>query len=114
MKIALDVMGGDHAPISNIKGAFSYLYNENDPSIKIILVGDGKKIEKILSSKDKYKELIDKGSIEIIHTTQIVEMDEKPSRIFKTKPDSSLVKCINLIKPFVVRLSQLKFIIIVL
>ncbi len=93
MKIALDVMGGDHAPFSNIEGAFSYLEEKNDSSVKLLLVGDAPQIEDVVSSYTQHK-----NSIEIIHTTQVVEMDEKPSRIFRTKPDSSLVKCIDLIK----------------
>ena len=34
----------------------------------------------------------------MVHTTQVVDMNERPSRIFKNKPDSSLVKVIELVK----------------
>ena len=93
MRIALDVMGGDHAPFSNIEGALLYLNDYKNPQTQIILVGNKSIIEKTIS---KNKNLL--HQIEIIHTTEIVEMDEKPSRIFRTKPNSSLVKCIELLK----------------
>ena len=40
MRIALDVMGGDNAPFSNINGALSYLEESNDLTTDILLVGD--------------------------------------------------------------------------
>ena len=39
IKIALDIMGGDNAPHSNIDGAIDFL-NENNSSVKLYLVGD--------------------------------------------------------------------------
>lgn len=93
MKIALDVMGGDLAPFSNIEGAFTYIEETKDTATQLLLVGDKSIIEKAILKYPQYSHLI-----EIIHTTEVVDMDEKPSRIFKTKPDSSLVRCINLIK----------------
>ena len=93
MKIALDIMGGDHAPLSNIKGAFSYLEEYSNDGVEIILVGDKQEINKIIS---EYSYNI--GKFSIIHTTQVVNMKDKPTRVIRTKPDSSLVKCIELIK----------------
>ena len=45
MKIALDALGGDNAPISNIEGAFSYLDHFGQSAADLILVGDKNKIE---------------------------------------------------------------------
>jgi len=93
MRIALDVMGGDNAPFSNINGALSYLEESNDLTTDILLVGD----EAIIKNEiDRFP--IKFPNIKIINTTEIVEMDEKPSRIFRTKPNSSLVKSVDLIK----------------
>ena len=93
MKIALDVMGGDLAPFSNIEGAFSYIEETKDTATQLLLVGDRPIIEKAILKYPQYSNII-----EIIHTTEVVDMDEKPSRIFRNKPDSSLVRCIELIK----------------
>lgn len=93
MKIALDVMGGDNAPLSNIEGAFAYLEDTANPNAEIILVGDETEIE---NSFEKFSDF--SRRISVVHTSQVVEMNERPSRIFKNKPDSSLVKVIELVK----------------
>ena len=97
IKIALDVMGGDNAPQSNINGAIDFL-KENQGAVKIYMVGDE---SKILSGIKDNKNLL-KNSIEIIHTTQTVDSDDKPSKIIKNKPDSSMNKAICLLKDNIV------------
>ncbi len=92
MKIALDALGGDNAPLSNIKGAFEYLEDKSSPVAEIILLGDKELIKSSILSLGK-----NPLDVKIIHTTQQVEMNEKASRIFKDKPDSSLVKTIQLV-----------------
>lgn len=92
MKIALDVFGGDFAPTSNIEGAMSYL-DGNDDAANLILIGDQNMITSALQSFT-----YNKSKVEILHTTQVVDMNEKPSRIFRVKADSSLVKSIYLVK----------------
>ena len=93
MKIALDVFGGDNAPLSNIKGASAYLENCNDSHAELILVGDE---EQIISSLNLLS--LDSSKVTIVHTTEVVDMNERSSRIFREKPDSSLVKSVQLIK----------------
>ncbi len=93
MNIALDVLGGDLAPMMNIDGAISYLNEYGDSAAGLILVGD----EKII--RDKLRSYTYNNSkLQILHTTEVVDMHEKPSRIYKEKPDSSLVKSIQLVK----------------
>ena len=93
MKIALDVFGGDNAPLSNIKGAFAYLEDCKDSHAELILVGDE---EQIISSLNLLS--LDSSKVTIVHTTEVVDMNERSSRIFREKPDSSLVKSVQLIK----------------
>ncbi len=93
MKIALDVFGGDNAPESNIKGVFSYLDHYGDSAEEIILLGDRAQIETTIKSLSR-----DISDVSIIHTNEVVGMDERASRIFREKPDSSLVKSIQLVK----------------
>ena len=93
MKIALDVLGGDNAPISCIEGAVNYLNSKEEPVADIMLVGNEVEIKSALKSYT-----YDKSKIHILHTTEVVDMHEKPSRIFRKKPDSSLVKSIELVK----------------
>ena len=93
MKIALDVLGGDNAPFSNIEGAFAYLDECDQSAVDLILVGDKKQIESIIQKLSR-----DISEVIIVHTTEVVEMNERPSRIFREKPDSSVVRSIHLVK----------------
>ncbi len=93
MKIALDVFGGDNAPLSTIEGAFSYLEHQGDSAAELILLGDQAQIESKIQ-----KLACDKSDITILHTTQAIGMNERSSRIFKEKPDSSLVQSIQLVR----------------
>ena len=97
IKIALDIMGGDNAPQSNINGAIDFL-KKNQGSVKIYMIGNEKYI---LPELEKNKN-ISNDTFEIVHTSQIVDSDDKPSKIIKTKPDSSMNKAICLLKDNVV------------
>jgi len=98
MKIALDVMGGDYAPDSTIDGAlnFSQSLNDLDNVHTIYLVGDENIIEKALDRKKVSKHLLQ--IFKIKHAHQTIAMDDRPSRVIKSKPDSSMFKSIQLLK----------------
>ena len=83
-------MGGDLAPWSPVKGTLQFL-QDHTSGMEIILVGD----QTIL--KDEIGYSVPKG-IRIHHTTQVVTMHEQGSKAIKTKPDSSIVQGINLVK----------------
>jgi glycerol-3-phosphate acyltransferase PlsX len=83
MKIGFDAMGGDHAPVENVKGAVESL---EMISGDIVLYGDESMIRNELS---KYKH--DSARIEIVHTTEVIENDDKPVKAIKSKSDSSMV-----------------------
>ena len=97
IKIALDMMGGDNAPSSNIGGVVEFL-SESSNSAKIYLVGKSDLISKELESHPN----IASKNFEIVNTSQIVLPDDRPSRILKEKPDSSMVKSINLLNDNIV------------
>lgn len=90
MKIAIDAMGGDNAPLEIIKGSIEAL--EKFP-IQIMLVGQSDKIKYELT---KYK--FDKSRVEIIQATEIIGNDEVPTVAIKQKKDSSIVVGLNLVK----------------
>ena len=90
MKIAIDVMNGDNSPSSNVNGAIRYLIK--NPNDKIFLVGKKSTLnqaKKILTSKKI-------SNYEFIYAEQEVSDDDSMTRLFKQKPDSSLIKCIHL------------------
>ncbi|MGK0289969.1 MAG: glycerol-3-phosphate acyltransferase PlsX [bacterium] len=91
MTIALDVMGGDFAPQHPIQGAISAL---KELSLKkIVLVGDEAEIKKELN---RYE--FDASKIEIVHATQVVEMNESVVDALRIKKDSSMRVAYNLHK----------------
>ena len=93
MKIAIDVMGGDNFPATNIDGVFNYIQNNKSNHIHFVLVGNEILIKKYLINKK-----LASDDITIIDAPDIIKNDDKPSRVFKTKPNSSIVKSINLLK----------------
>ena len=91
MKIALDAMGGDFAPIETVKGAVKAL--EELKEITVILVGKKEKIEQELK-----KYTYDKNRIEIVHAEEVIKMTDDPITAIKLKKDSSMIKALNLVK----------------
>lgn len=92
IQIALDIMGGDNAPYSNIDGAIQFLNDYKD--VKLYLVGDKSVIESEFVKKTNFTP----NNYEIISTSEIVLPDDKPSKIIKNKPNSSMNKAICLLK----------------
>lgn len=89
MKIALDVMGGDHAPQEIIKGALEAV--EAFPYLeKVFLVGQEAKIKEYI--KDPQPKL------EIINATEIIEMNDHPSNAYRRKKDASITVATKMVK----------------
>ncbi len=82
MKIIVDGFGGDNAPLAIIKGAIDA---KKEYGIDILLTGS----EAVLRETAE-KNGLDLTGIKIKNTTQIIEMDEEPNSVLKTKSDSSL------------------------
>jgi len=82
--IGIDMMGGDFAPAEAAKGVSEY-FNRVDSNSHLTLLGDEAAISAEL---EKYQ--IPKEQISIIHTSQLIEMHEHPTRALKEKPDSSI------------------------
>lgn len=90
MKIYVDAMGGDHAPVEIVKGT---LEAAKDFNKKIHLIGQQDLLEKELS-----KYTYDKELIEIIHASEVVTNEDEPSRVIRRKKDSSMVVGMRLLK----------------
>ncbi|NQV37853.1 MAG: phosphate acyltransferase PlsX [Candidatus Marinimicrobia bacterium] len=89
MIIALDAMGGDNAPEAVVQGAIQAL-SESPSDLSIVLLGDENTIDTVLDGFISPR-------LSIIHTTQIVGMHDRASKALKTKPDSSLVRGIQMV-----------------
>jgi len=88
-RIAVDAMGGDHAPKEIIRGAVEA---SNEIGDSIILVGIEDQIERELH---KYPQ---RDNISIQHASEVIGMNEPPAQIVKQKKDSSLNIAISLVK----------------
>jgi len=90
MRIALDAMGGDHAPGPIVAGALQAV--AEDPDLRIVLVGDRAQVEPCLTSGSKGMD-----RVEIFHCTQVVAMHETPVLALRKKPDNSISRCWQLL-----------------
>ncbi len=92
MKIGLDVMGGDFAPDSILKGAI-LAQKELPQTDRIVLFGQ----ESVI--RDKLKEFHSDASLfDIVHASDVISMGEQPTKAFTQKPDSSISKGFRLLK----------------
>ena len=91
MKIALDMMGGDFAPLEAVKGIELYLQNKN-PETTLLLIGDEEIIKKLL---EEY--FIPLDNLQIIHAPQVIEMHEHPTKALKEKKHSSIAIGLHLL-----------------
>lgn len=90
MKIVIDGMGGDNAPMAPVEGACMAV---KEYGVAIVITGDKDQLEAELAKHD-----CDKSKIEIVHTTQIITNDEKPVAAIRRKTDSSMVVALNMVK----------------
>ncbi|MEG1560310.1 MAG: phosphate acyltransferase PlsX [Clostridia bacterium] len=88
MKIAIDVHGGDNAPVAPIMGALAAL--KEKPDFEIMLVGRCENIADYLVGVD-----YDKSRISVLDAREIISPDEKPTEAIKTKRDSSMMRCFS-------------------
>ena len=92
MKLAIDAMGGDFAPRNIVAGAVEAL-RDNSRISRLYLVGNQARIEEELrkfGASDK--------RIEVIHASEVVEMDDPPVQSVRRKKDSSMSRAIDLVK----------------
>jgi glycerol-3-phosphate acyltransferase PlsX len=92
MKIALDAMGGDFGPSNLVAGAVMAL-REYPQIDKLYLVGDMPQVEAELK-----KHKCNDRRIEIVHSTQVVEMTDGAVDSVRRKKDSSVSRAVDLVK----------------
>ncbi len=88
MNIALDAMGGDHAPETVVEGALQALSHMEGT---ISLVGDPVRINALLPKPAPQR-------LSIVPASQVIEMDEKPTEALRKKKDSSLMVAVGMVK----------------
>jgi glycerol-3-phosphate acyltransferase PlsX len=84
MRIGLDVMGGDYAPDAAVSGAILARQVLPD-NITLVLIGDKARIEELLKAKGSTS-----AGYEIIHSSEVIEMNDHPAKAFSQKTQSSI------------------------
>ncbi|MGM7720338.1 phosphate acyltransferase PlsX [Metabacillus sp. Hm71] len=87
MKLAIDAMGGDHAPKSVVEGVMKAI--SAFPDLEVTLIGQ----------EDKMKQyLTDQTRINVIHTDEVIEATDEPVRAVRRKKNASMVLMANEVK----------------
>lgn len=91
MRIAVDAMGGDHAPREIVRGAIDYALSSTD---EVILVGDVPRLEREIAGYGKGSP----GNVSLADAPEVIGMGEHPATALRTKRRSSIVVATNLVK----------------
>ncbi|EFW00268.1 fatty acid/phospholipid synthesis protein PlsX [Streptococcus australis] len=86
-KIAVDAMGGDHAPQALVEGVNQAIQEFKD--IEVILYGDETKIKQYLTATER---------VSIVHTDEKINSDDEPTRAIRRKKQASMVLAAHAVK----------------
>ncbi len=92
MRIAVDVMGGDHGCGVVIEGVQQALASASDIT-ELLLVGNQAEIESCLS-----KRRFDDNRLQIVHASEVLTMEDKPVEGLRRKKDCSILRTVDLVK----------------
>ncbi len=81
--IAVDAMGGDHAPKVEVEGA---VRATRSLGVQVVLVGREDVLRRELATHEGWQRL----PIEIVHASEAVTMDDSAAKAFRAKRDSSI------------------------
>ncbi|EOH95714.1 phosphate acyltransferase [Enterococcus moraviensis ATCC BAA-383] len=87
MKIAVDAMGGDHAPQAIVEGVM--LAKQDFPEVEFLLYGKESEIKKYVT---------DETNITIIHTDEKINSDDEPVKAIRRKKTASMVLAAQAVK----------------
>lgn len=92
LRIAIDAMGGDHAPDEIVAGAVSAL--QEQPRLSVQLVGQEQRLESLLATVAEDV----RARITIVPAQDIIDNDESPAMAVRRKKDASIVVATRLLK----------------
>jgi glycerol-3-phosphate acyltransferase PlsX len=90
VRIAIDAMGGDHGPSVTVPAALAFLAAQ--PDATLLLVGRQPEIEPLLGRAAV------RDRVEIVHTDEVVAMDDPPAVALRGKRNSSMRLAVNVVK----------------
>src|SRR4051812_30918138 len=89
-RVALDLMGGDHAPDALVDGAL--LVADELDDVQVVLVGPPEVAEQLLSQRSR------SGALEVCDASEVVAMDENPALAIRAKRDASVRVCARMVR----------------
>ncbi len=92
MRIILDTMGSDNGAAEFVRGAYMAL---DTLDIDISLVGNEKELLSLVSEADPEGKFKDR--ISVINASEVVDMNDDPLAVMKSKPDSSMIVALKLL-----------------
>ncbi|TMC07358.1 MAG: phosphate acyltransferase PlsX [Chloroflexi bacterium] len=88
MRIAVDAMGGDHAPDEIVRGAL--LYREKGGPAEVLLVGQQDRLRPLLGGA--------RTGVEVHHAAEVIAMGEHPANALRRRSDTSIGVATALVK----------------
>jgi len=92
MKIGFDILGGDYAPQNCLEGV-AMASKELPSDVKLVLIGDSEMAKAYFAQNG-----VNPDQFEYVHTTDVIEMGEAPTKAFSQKPNSSIFLGFKLLK----------------
>ena len=91
MRIIVDAMGGDNAPLEIVRGALNAA--KARPQLEIVLVGREAEVTAAVNECGGLT-----NHVSVLNATEVIDMHDDPATAFKTKKDSSVTVGMNLVK----------------
>ena len=98
MRIIIDAMSGDNAPLEMLKGA---VLAAEEGQAEIVVVGDEKIIKEVSE-----KENLDIGKISVVHADSVINMEDEALAVIRSKKDSSMSVGLKMEAPHLLRNSS--------
>lgn len=89
MKIIIDAMGGDHAPLAPIQGAALAVA---ELGVEVILVGREEELKATIQKNN-----ISMNGLSIVNATDVISMEDDATDVVRKRPDSSLAIALNML-----------------
>lgn len=89
-RVAVDAMGGDHAPREVVLGVLEAISAE--PGLEVFLVGQEPRLRELLPGGEP------PARVTLVHAADVVEMHDSPVEALRRKPDNSIAKAMALVQ----------------
>ena len=89
MRIIIDAMGGDNAPVEIVKGTLAAAAKR--PDVEMVLVGREEAVRAAMGQQTP-------ANVTVVNATEVIEICDDPATAFKKKKDSSITARLNMLK----------------